>query len=139
MLLFQVRRLWEHGIALCVNTDDPGIMGINLNQEMALWSALGFSDPELRAMTVMALEHCFLPVAEKEALWGRYFAATHSSLDGATVAVELTLAEALVAANELHALAVKGGGGGGGVGGGDGGDVSDKGLTEVDIKKADDD
>jgi adenosine deaminase len=46
------RALWAHGIPLCVNTDDPGIMAIDVNHEWQLWSdELGFSDVELSAMT----------------------------------------------------------------------------------------
>jgi hypothetical protein len=61
------RSLWEAGVPLCVNTDDPGIMAIDLNHEWAVWTEeLGFSVEEMEAMTLLALDRSFLPREERE-------------------------------------------------------------------------
>eukprot|EP00940_MAST-03C_sp_MAST-3C-sp2_P001043 g1043.t1 len=45
------RTLWEYGIPLCINTDDPGIMGISLNDEWDVWrDELGNPMTKLKAV-----------------------------------------------------------------------------------------
>ena len=67
------RLLWEFGIPICINTDDPGIMAIDLNHEFDIWTSLGFSNEELEAMTIYSLDRSFLPEDEKQRLFRRYF------------------------------------------------------------------
>lgn len=68
------RNLWTHGIPICPNTDDPGIMGIDLNHEWHLWRhTLGFSENDMTAMTLLALEKSFLPFDARERLHNMYF------------------------------------------------------------------
>ena len=96
-----VRKLWEHGIKVQPNTDDPGIMGIDLNNEWHVWKhELGFSDEELDAMQMLALERSFLGEAEKERLWARHFA-EQSALE----VIGGTMADAIMAAKEVHCAA----------------------------------
>jgi len=69
-----VRKLWRHGIACCPNTDDPGIMGIDINHEWHIWrQTLGFSADDMAAMTLLALDRCFLPESTKHRLHDAHF------------------------------------------------------------------
>ena len=69
------RKLWEYGIPLCVNTDDPGIMGVDLNNEWDIWREnLGFSVQEIDAMQIYALDRSFLPRNEIDRIFLNYFA-----------------------------------------------------------------
>jgi len=71
-----VRRLYDHGIRVCVNTDDPGIMDLTLTGEYALWhDQLGFSKSELERMSAAALEESFIEEEDKARIRTRYFAA----------------------------------------------------------------
>jgi adenosine deaminase len=67
-------RLLREGVRVTLNTDDPGIMGINLNHE---WSVaqeeIGFSDDDLRRATEHALAGSFLPDAIKDVARKRHF------------------------------------------------------------------
>ena len=92
-----VKRLWQYGIKVQPNTDDPGIMGIDLNNEWHIWKhVLGFSDEELHAMQLLALERSFLPLEEKERLWSLHF----SPLGNAP-----TMGEDIMGAKEVHCAA----------------------------------
>lgn len=69
-----VRRLWKYGIPVSINTDDPGIMAIDLNSEYDVWCTdLGFDENELNATNIMALEHSFLCAEERERIFRAYF------------------------------------------------------------------
>ena len=77
-----VRKLWQHGIPCCVNTDDPGIMGINLNHEWLIWKELlGFDDDDMSAMTRFALDRSFLTDVNKRRLFDLHFSTQY---DGAS-------------------------------------------------------
>ena len=106
-----VRTLWEHGIKVQPNTDDPGIMGIDLNNEWHVWKhELGFSDEELDAMQLLALERSFLGQEEKERLWARHFAAQRAVFgDGASADAGCgdTMADAIMRAKEVHCAAAR--------------------------------
>ena len=70
-----VRALWKYGIPVSINTDDPGIMAIDLNSEYDVWRTdLGFTESELDATNVMALERTFLSAEERERIFRVYFA-----------------------------------------------------------------
>eukprot|EP00038_Savillea_parva_P012567 m.205512 g.205512 ORF g.205512 m.205512 type:complete len:425 (+) comp22969_c0_seq1:138-1412(+) len=72
-----VRRLWEAGIRVCPNTDDPCIMAIDARSEWELWRAqLGWLPHELEALNVIALSRSFLPHQEKERVYATFFSGT---------------------------------------------------------------
>ena len=84
-----------HGIPICPNTDDPGIMGIDLNHEWQLWRhTLGFSENDMSAMTLLALEKSFLPFDARERLHNLYFSglAKQDKGENNTVAFEASIA-----------------------------------------------
>merc|ERR1711871_483375 len=87
--------LWNHGIKVHPNTDDPGIMGIDLNNEWHIWKyTLGFSDEELDAMQLLALERSFLQVSVKGELWAKHFSGLLGGSD--------TMSDAIWKAKEVH-------------------------------------
>ena len=57
-----VLRLLTEGVRVTLNTDDPGIMGIDLNHEWRLArEEIGFEEADLAAVTESALAASFLP------------------------------------------------------------------------------
>tara|TARA_B100000780_G_scaffold275859_1_gene243345 strand:+ start:95 stop:1345 length:1251 start_codon:yes stop_codon:yes gene_type:complete len=69
-----VKNLWEHGIPVCPNTDDPGIMGIDLNHEWHIWrDTLGFSEEDMSAMTLLALDRSFVSEMTKNKIYDLHF------------------------------------------------------------------
>jgi len=66
------RRLLQHGVLLNLNTDDPGISGIDLPHEYEIAAPQAGLDPAMvRLAQVNALNMAFLSAAEKSALAGR--------------------------------------------------------------------
>ncbi len=64
-----LRRFLERGIPATINTDDPGISGIDLAYEYNVAApAAGLSPAQIRQAQRHALEIAFLPVEEKKAL-----------------------------------------------------------------------
>lgn len=64
-----VRQLFEHGLLVNLNTDDPAISGIDLAHEYeAAAPAAGLSPDQARQSQMNALEMAFLPESEKRAL-----------------------------------------------------------------------
>jgi adenosine deaminase len=64
-----VKRFLRDGLLVTLNTDDPGVSGIDLEHELRLaHEDLGFGDEDLKRVTRNALEAAFLPEAEKAAL-----------------------------------------------------------------------
>jgi len=67
-----MRRYFDEGIPVTVNTDGRLMDGITLSDELALaHRALGFSRPEIDRLILNACAHAFLPAAEREALVSR--------------------------------------------------------------------
>ena len=66
-----VRRLYEAGVAISINTDDPSFFGNSLAAEFAHLGALGFSDDELQDFLTNGFRHAFLPPPESAALLDR--------------------------------------------------------------------
>lgn len=61
-----VRHLYEAGVSMSINTDDPHVMGIDLVHEYELLAReFGFRMAEFQAINRRALEHSFLPEAQK--------------------------------------------------------------------------
>jgi adenosine deaminase len=64
-----LRFFLERGICVTLNTDDPGISGINLAYEYDVAApAAGFSPPQIRILQTNALKAAFLSGEEKAAL-----------------------------------------------------------------------
>jgi adenosine deaminase len=70
-----IRRLLGDGVAVTLNTDDPGIMGIDLNHEWEVAETeIGFTLDDFRAVTRNALAASFLPPDRREGVARRHFA-----------------------------------------------------------------
>ncbi|HEY3210990.1 MAG TPA: adenosine deaminase [Actinomycetota bacterium] len=69
-----IRRLLHDGVKVTLNTDDPGLMGIDLLHE---WETardrIGFTEDDFRAVTSNALEASFLPEDVKAAVRRKHF------------------------------------------------------------------
>lgn len=64
-----VRKLYDTGVKVTVNTDNRTVSNTNLNKEyMLLKDELGFSDNELKQMNKWAIEAAFLSKGEKDEL-----------------------------------------------------------------------
>lgn len=71
-----IRALWDAGVCVTVNTDDPTLFGITLSAEYRrLASTHGFTRDELRALSLNAVRATFLPPADKVALLAEFEAA----------------------------------------------------------------
>lgn len=69
------RRLYEAGVPVTVNSDDPPMFGTTLtNEHLVLASDFGFTIDELEALERVAIEHAFLPPDRKRALAERFVA-----------------------------------------------------------------
>jgi adenosine deaminase len=69
-----IRRLLHDGVKVTLNSDDPGLMGIDLVQE---WKTardrIGFTAEDFRRVTDSAIDASFLPGDVKAAYRSRYF------------------------------------------------------------------
>jgi adenosine deaminase/aminodeoxyfutalosine deaminase len=54
-----VRRIWEAGVPVILNTDDPALFGTTLEREFEIARELGFSDDELTAIARNGFEFGF--------------------------------------------------------------------------------
>lgn len=71
-----IRALWDAGVFVTVNADDPTLFGITLADEFrALAAAHGFTRDELRTVALNAVRAAFLPPDDKAALLGEFEAA----------------------------------------------------------------
>jgi adenosine deaminase len=69
-----IRRLLQQGVKVTLNTDDPGLMGIDLAHEWDVArDSIGFTDDDFRTVTENAIEACFLPDDVKQACRRRWF------------------------------------------------------------------
>ncbi len=65
-----IRRLMADGVAVTVNTDDPGLFGIDLTAEYELLAREhGFSEADFARCNETALRASFLPDADKRRVW----------------------------------------------------------------------
>ncbi|HEX4923962.1 MAG TPA: adenosine deaminase [Bdellovibrionales bacterium] len=65
-----IRFLGDQGVAVTVNSDDPGLFGIDLTNEYhVLHNELGFSVDELRKLADEAARHSFIPIEERRKVW----------------------------------------------------------------------
>jgi len=68
-----VRRYFERGLFLTINTDDPKMFGNSLADEYrTLETHFMFSRDELRALILQGLRACWLPVEKKQALMDEF-------------------------------------------------------------------
>lgn len=68
------RRLLREGARVTINTDDPGLFGIDLTHELEVATgALGFEEDDLRRVTANAIEASFLPDDVKAGVRKRHF------------------------------------------------------------------
>jgi adenosine deaminase len=68
------RRLLDQGVLVTINTDDPGLFGIDLTHELDLCrTELGFTDDELRRVTDDAIRASFVDEAAKADVRRRHF------------------------------------------------------------------
>ncbi|MDE1975836.1 MAG: adenosine deaminase [Elusimicrobia bacterium] len=67
-----VRRFYQAGVRLTLNTDDRGVFAIDLTGEYAQALELGFSVQELADLSVASVDHLFLPPQERAALKARF-------------------------------------------------------------------
>lgn len=65
-----LKKLLDFGIAVTINTDDPGIFNTNLNREYRIGrEILGLSFEELEKCAQNAAEHSFIPLAKRKKVW----------------------------------------------------------------------
>ena len=68
-----IRRLWDEGLCVTVNSDDPPMFETDLVTEYgALAAHLGFSARELEQLSLNALQASFLPADRKEEMKGSF-------------------------------------------------------------------
>lgn len=69
-----IRRLLHEGVKVTLNTDDPGLMGIDLVHEWEVArDRIGFTDVDFRAVTRNAIEASFLPEGTKARIRREHF------------------------------------------------------------------
>jgi adenosine deaminase len=67
-------RLYRAGVPVCINSDDPNLMGIDLVHEYEICRRFyGFTEKDFSAQNRTALSHSFLPNEVKARVLARYF------------------------------------------------------------------
>lgn len=66
------RPFFQAGVPITLNTDDRGILGIDLTHEYGEALRLGFTLEELKAISLSSIEHLFLPKPERAKLRARF-------------------------------------------------------------------
>jgi adenosine deaminase len=65
-----LKKLFDYGIAVTINTDDPGIFNTNLNREYRIaHQVLGMSFEDLDKCSQTAAERSFIPLAKRKKVW----------------------------------------------------------------------
>jgi adenosine deaminase/aminodeoxyfutalosine deaminase len=68
-----LRRYFERGLVVTVNTDDPKMFGNSLAEEYRLLeSRMGFSWDEIRALILQAIAASWLPLERKNGWMDRF-------------------------------------------------------------------
>ncbi len=71
-----LKKLFDLGIRVTLNSDDPEVLETNLNNEYRLaHEVLGMGFDDLATCNQYACEASFIPLARREPIWRRYFAA----------------------------------------------------------------
>jgi adenosine deaminase len=67
-----IRQLMEAGVPVTINSDDPGLFGINLTHEYDVLNKFyGFTELEFNHCNDIAAKASFLPLLRKSAVWPR--------------------------------------------------------------------
>ena len=70
-----LRQLWEDGVYVTVNSDDPPLFGTDLNREYeALVDHFGFDADDLDQISLNAVRASFLPAEEKARMKNEFVA-----------------------------------------------------------------
>ena len=70
-----LRKLFDLGVKVTINSDDPEVLETNLNNEYRIaHEVLGMSMDEIAECNRIAYEASFIPQAEKQRIWRKYFA-----------------------------------------------------------------
>ena len=69
-----LKRLFDLGVKVTINSDDPEVLETNLNNEYCIaHEVLGMSMDEIAACNRFACESSFIPEEEKNRVWEKYF------------------------------------------------------------------
>ena len=69
-----LKRLYDLGVRVTINSDDPEVLETNLNNEYRIaHEILGISLEDILVCNRYACEASFLPQAEKDRVWNKYF------------------------------------------------------------------
>ena len=69
-----LKKLFDLGVKVTINSDDPEVLETNLNNEYRIaHEVLGMSMQEIAACNRHAYEASFIPQAEKQRVWEKYF------------------------------------------------------------------
>jgi adenosine deaminase len=69
-----LKRLFELGVKVTINSDDPEVLETNLNNEYRIaHEVLGMSLGEIYTCNRYAYEASFIPQPEKQRIWEKYF------------------------------------------------------------------
>lgn len=69
-----LKKLFDLGVRVTINSDDPEVLETNLNNEYRIaHEVLGMSLEEIAACNRFAYEASFIPTAEKQRIWEKYF------------------------------------------------------------------
>lgn len=69
-----LKRLFDLGVRVTINSDDPEVLETNLNNEYRIaHEVLGMSLEEIAACNRFAYEASFIPTEEKQRIWEKYF------------------------------------------------------------------
>ncbi len=69
-----LKKLFDLGVKVTINSDDPEVLETNLNNEYRIaHEVLGMSLQDIMTCNRYACEASFLPAAEKQRLWDKYF------------------------------------------------------------------
>ena len=69
-----LKKLFDLGVRVTVNSDDPELLDTNLNNEYRIaHEVLGMSFEDLAACNRYALEASFIPEADRQRVWQKYF------------------------------------------------------------------
>lgn len=67
-----IRKLMEHGVPVTINSDDPGIFGIDLTNEYELLSRFySFTERDFNLANDIAAQASFIPLIKKQKYWPR--------------------------------------------------------------------
>ncbi len=65
-----LKQLFDFGVAVTINTDDPGIFNTNLNREYRIaHEIIGLSLEDLETCAQTAAENSFIPLAKRKKVW----------------------------------------------------------------------